>query len=97
MKAPTLVPEEKKTAEPQVPKPKPAKKERAKVEEPKPEVKKAPAKQTQEKLPRGKPTQIVIIIPVGIPGMGKSHFAETSLKTTVEGMGLSYGGNVHLV
>lgn len=37
------------------------------------------------------------MIPIGIPGMGKTHFAKTSLKKAIQSLGLSFDNNVHMI
>lgn len=47
--------------------------------------------------PGVKKAQIVVVFPVGIPGMGKTHFAETILGESFDQMGLSKAKNLKII
>lgn len=39
----------------------------------------------------------MVVIPIGIPGMGKTHFAEGTLQSVFEGLGLDARKNLHVI
>ena len=44
-----------------------------------------------------KQSQIVVVFPIGIPGMGKTHFAESNLQSVFESLNLDVTKNLHII
>ena len=44
-----------------------------------------------------KQSQIVVVLPIGIPGMGKTHFAESNLQDVFEELNLDVTKNLHII
>ena len=44
-----------------------------------------------------KQSQIVVVFPIGIPGMGKTHFAESTLQDVFQELNLDIGSNLHVI
>ena len=38
-----------------------------------------------------------MVFPIGIPGMGKTHFAESSLQDAFEDLNLDFTKNLHII
>lgn len=44
-----------------------------------------------------KQSQIIVVFPIGIPGMGKTHFAENTLQDVFEQLNLDASSNLHII
>ena len=55
------------------------------------------AKETSHQAIPEKQSQIVVVFPIGIPGMGKTHFAESTLQDVFEGLNLDVTKNLHVI
>ena len=44
-----------------------------------------------------KQSQIVVVFPIGIPGMGKTHFAKNTLSETFKQMGIDEDKNISIL
>ena len=55
------------------------------------------SKETTKKTAVEKQSQIVVVFPIGIPGMGKTHFAESTLQDVFEELNLDVTKNLHII
>lgn len=55
------------------------------------------SKETSQRTVVEKQAQIVVVFPIGIPGMGKTHFAESALQDVFEELNLDVTKNLHII